>query len=282
MTFSELTIRATEKSARAFHFFGAMFEEMGRRARGKGWKCALIFARSKLTDLYLRQREKFMRSPKVECPCCGWTGYDFYSMDGVFFYLPSVHCPRCRCCERHRMLQLYITRHDPDLFKDAERVLHCAPDREGGLRGLMGQNTAAKVFSTDFSLRELQPRSGPKFVSDVQSLPLAGESVDVAFCLHVLEHVRGDRQAVGELHRVLKPGGIAYVMVPFMPGITQSYALDQPDDIDHIWMYALDDFKNRLTAFDVREVTPKSFLTPAEIRRYRIPDKEIIYCCVKH
>ncbi|HIJ65510.1 MAG TPA: class I SAM-dependent methyltransferase [Candidatus Hydrogenedentes bacterium] len=252
-----------------------------RRARYCGWKSAWIHVRAALTDFYIRQREKAMRAPRVECPCCGWTGYDFYSMDGVFFYLPHVHCPQCRGCERHRMLQLYISRHDAALLERAGCVLHVAPDREGNLRALIEHGRRLRVFATDMQPRMLEGQPGPRFLSDVRRLPVKSGSFDAVFCIHVLEHIREDKAAIAELHRILRPGGVAYIMAPFVPGISASYARDEPDPIDHIWMYATNDFKHRLNCFQVEEITPKSFLSPAEIRRHRIPDREIIYRCVK-
>ena len=35
------------------------------------------------------------------------------------------------------------------------------------------------------------------------------ESFDFALCVHVLEHVPDDREAIGEFYRVLRPGGAA-------------------------------------------------------------------------
>ena len=37
---------------------------------------------------------------------------------------------------------------------------------------------------------------------------------DLVICSHVLEHVREDRQAMAELFRVTRPGGLALLPVP--------------------------------------------------------------------
>ena len=47
-----------------------------------------------------------------------------------------------------------------------------------------------------------------------EELPLTNESVDVAICLEVLEHLPDDRAALTELHRVLRAGGRLIVSVP--------------------------------------------------------------------
>lgn len=46
------------------------------------------------------------------------------------------------------------------------------------------------------------------------ALPLATESVDSVFMIEVLDHVPSLRRCLGEVFRVLKPGGIFYLTVP--------------------------------------------------------------------
>lgn len=49
-----------------------------------------------------------------------------------------------------------------------------------------------------------------------EALPFEDESVDVALCLAVLEHVREPQLIVAEMKRVLKKGGEIYVATPFL------------------------------------------------------------------
>lgn len=55
------------------------------------------------------------------------------------------------------------------------------------------------------------------FQASVEKLPFADDTFDIAFALDVLEHVRDDRRALGELYRVLRPGRIAVIAVPAFP-----------------------------------------------------------------
>ena len=50
--------------------------------------------------------------------------------------------------------------------------------------------------------------------ADVQRLPLPDACFDSILCHHVLEHVPDDRAAMGELRRVLRPGGWAILQSP--------------------------------------------------------------------
>jgi SAM-dependent methyltransferase len=53
-------------------------------------------------------------------------------------------------------------------------------------------------------------------VGDLLHLPLATEVADGVICKAVLEHVYEPQLAVGEIYRVLKPGGVAFLYVPFL------------------------------------------------------------------
>jgi SAM-dependent methyltransferase/uncharacterized protein YbaR (Trm112 family) len=67
-------------------------------------------------------------------------------------------------------------------------------------------------------------------VADGTNLPLVDESVDTVTCNAVIEHVPDPITLIGEIHRVLKPGGYAQLMVPFIfpfhayPGDYQRYS----------------------------------------------------------
>ncbi|AXA36480.1 S-adenosylmethionine-dependent methyltransferase [Candidatus Sumerlaea chitinivorans] len=50
--------------------------------------------------------------------------------------------------------------------------------------------------------------------ADVQRLPVRSNSVDLLTALDLVEHVEDDRKLMGEIHRVLRPGGYALMSVP--------------------------------------------------------------------
>lgn len=60
-------------------------------------------------------------------------------------------------------------------------------------------------------------------LADVCDLPVADGSVDAIVSSNLLEHVPDDRKALSEFMRVLKPGGIAAVVVPAGPGVYDYY-----------------------------------------------------------
>lgn len=56
----------------------------------------------------------------------------------------------------------------------------------------------------------------PDIFADACSLPLADQCVDCVVCLEVIEHVPDPARAVTEIARVLKPGGRAWISMPFL------------------------------------------------------------------
>jgi SAM-dependent methyltransferase len=70
---------------------------------------------------------------------------------------------------------------------------------------------------------------------DIHGMPLDDNSFDCVFCTGTLEHVRDPWQAVREIHRVLKPGGIVHIDVPFIQG----YHADPTD----YWRFTIDGLK---------------------------------------
>jgi len=63
-------------------------------------------------------------------------------------------------------------------------------------------------FETDFGFRTLR--------CDIESEPIAlpDASVDAAICFHLIEHLWDSSNFLTELHRVLRPGGLFFLVTP--------------------------------------------------------------------
>lgn len=72
----------------------------------------------------------------------------------------------------------------------------------------------ADVIPVDNSLDELTSAGVPPdgaLEADAGALPLEDESIDGAFCSNLLEHTPAVEPVIGEIERILRPGGWAYI-----------------------------------------------------------------------
>lgn len=58
---------------------------------------------------------------------------------------------------------------------------------------------------------------------DLVKCPLPDASIDAIILLDVLEHIADDATALRQVHRMLKPGGVAVIEVPAGPGLYDVY-----------------------------------------------------------
>jgi SAM-dependent methyltransferase len=140
------------------------------------------------------------RGDAVQCPCCDSTFSRFLPHRGR----TQAKCPRCGALERHRVLWLFLER-ETDLFEGGS-LLHIAPEYAFLRRFNQTSGLQYVTGDLDSALASHQ--------LNVMDISFAAESFDFLMCNHVLEHVEDDRQALAEIHRVLKPGGWAILMCP--------------------------------------------------------------------
>ena len=114
----------------------------------------------------------------------------------------------------------------------------CDPQIDNVLRDLPSQ---ARICDLGAGGHRLDPRvitvdrfqlHQTDIVADLHELPLGDGRLDCVICTGTLEHVRDPRRVMHEISRVLKPGGLIYVEVPFMQG----YHRDPTD----YWRWTLD------------------------------------------
>jgi len=178
-----------------------------------------------------------LRGRGVVCVCCDSEWRAFGPMAGV----PNRVCPRCLSLERHRLLWLYFERERQELFTTQNRVLHVAPEPSLQRRLRSLPNLDYLSGDLDSYLADVQ--------LDVTDLNFPDASFDVVICNHVLEHVPDDRRAMSELHRVLRPGGWAVLMVPDVEeettfedptAVTPEQRLELFGQDDHVRRYGRD------------------------------------------
>jgi SAM-dependent methyltransferase len=184
------------------------------------------------------------RSGKYICPCCNNSLRKFRAVGKRL--RPNAECPICGSLERHRLLFLYLENRT-SFFSENINVLHFAP--ENCLGDILAHAPNLHYVSADLELPSVMVKT------DITELSFPNSCFDVLLCVHVLEHIPNDIEAIKELFRVLKPGGWAIVHVPIdkkrkttfedsqiVSSAQREIAFGQHD---HVRLYGLD-YKDRL------------------------------------
>jgi SAM-dependent methyltransferase len=103
--------------------------------------------------------------------------------------------------------------------------------------GAGGRRITPQVVAFD-----AMPGPGVDIVGDIHAMPIEDNCYDCVFCTGTLEHVQDPWQAVREIYRVLKPGGIVHIDVPFIQG----YHADPTD----YWRFTRDGLKLLCRSFE--------------------------------
>lgn len=96
------------------------------------------------------------------------------------------------------------------------------------LRLLRERLPRATIIGSDFipgPLREVAAAlpEVPIIQMDLVNCPLPSESVDAVVMLNVLEHIKEDAEALRQVYRILRPGGILVLEVPAGPHLYDVY-----------------------------------------------------------
>jgi SAM-dependent methyltransferase len=197
---------------------------------------------------------------------------------------PNALCPGSLSLERHRLIWLYL-KEKTNFFHQTLKFLHVAP--ETCFMEKFESQHGEGYITADIE----SPLAKVKM--DVHAIPFEANTFDAAMCNHVMEHVTNDLQAMGELFRVLKPGGWAIIQVPFFPPLQsftiEDLSINDPKERerlfgqdDHVRKYGTD-YADRLRSvgFKVKEDDFVRTLSSEAIKKYALPAEEIIYFCQK-
>ena len=80
---------------------------------------------------------------------------------------------------------------------------------------IMASGKVSEYIKLDFSSSDYHPGHQLDLTWDGKTIPLDAQSIDTVFMTEVLEHVHKPSEMLQELRRVLKPGGILFLTVPF-------------------------------------------------------------------
>lgn len=219
---------------------------------------------------------------RYTCPCCGWHIRDFAKGNALLKKRPLSYCPRCNSKSRHRRIWLFL-QNKTNLFKDPLSLFEVSPKYSFSRR-------FTRMANLHYLGGDLYDRPHISFRLDLIHTPIQPESFDAVLCIHVLEEIDHDRQAMAEIFRILKPGGWAVISVPTRmdqptyedPSITspkeRKVAFGEPD---HVRIYGYD-LLDRLksTGFEVQVDLAED--VPAQTRKmYGLRGDENIFYCIK-
>lgn len=208
-----------------------------------------------------------------ECNICGYRGP--FQPAGLQMRI-DAQCRRCGSFDRHRLLKLVLDRHRP--ITENMALLHFAPEKllADELRRLAGTYTSADIRADRADT-----------VLNIEAIDQADGTTDAVVCSHVLEHV-DDQAALAELYRILRPGGLALLMVPMVEGWEETH--EDPwingrkervlhyGQRDHVRMYGRD-FRDRVQAagFTLEEFTA----VEPDVSRYALQRGEKVFLARK-
>ena len=235
-----------------------------------------------LIEVLLAVRTLLFVGNKHVCPCCGWHLRAFTHGGTSFKVRHHGYCPRCNAKARHRRDWLFL-QEKTNLFRDDLRVLHVSP-KYSLLRQLQ------KMENVRYTAVDLYTRPHMDIKMNLAATPLRSNTFDALICIHVLEHVKDDRSAMRELHRVLKPGGWALISVPVRfdqptyedPTITTAKGRREAFGEDSHHRFYGNDLTERLEScgFQV-QVDYGQDIDPQKMARYGLLDDENVFFCIK-
>ncbi len=156
-------------------------------------------------NLAIAAAERSLGSDARVCPCCGWRGFRFRSFAVVEDLRTGVICPGCGSFERHRALASFYPRLFRELRLRPRLLIHCAPEPS------LAPALAALCDRYETSAYGEATPADHRY--DLTAIDRAAASCDAFVLNHVLDCMEGDRIAIAEMFRVLRPGGLVAAIV---------------------------------------------------------------------
>ncbi len=168
--------------------------------------------------------------------------------------LKNCLCPRCSSVDRIRHIFIYLNQLKLlPLFKSA-RILHVAPEP-------MLQLIIRHQGPSEYILGDLAPKRNGIVRMDIQNTNCPSGSFDWVICNHVLEHVADPHEAIKEVHRILKVGGLFLCQTPFAMKLEATFCsefLESPQD--RMYFYGQDNHRRMFGRDIFKQIEGAGFL----------------------
>lgn len=222
---------------------------------------------------FLARLKGVQRSFPRVCNICGYQGYFGPAGRGRRI---DAKCPRCKSAERYRLFKLWLDLNSQKL--SGADVLHFAPEKS--------MTALIRPLAKSYKTGDIKPGRAD-LVLNIENVDLPDASFDCVVCSHVLEHV-DDMKALAEMHRLLRPRGIAIIMIPIVEGWIDTYEnpvanTDSERTLhfgqnDHVRYYGADvRARIRAAGFELSEFTA----TGQDVARYGLLRGEKVFVAAR-
>jgi SAM-dependent methyltransferase len=218
-------------------------------------------------------------------------GFPFSNDDAETCNVSAYLCDTCGASDRDRLYALYLRDYLANLETgDVIQIVDFGPSQplSAFIRRLVKSSRRSILYRTaDLLTEDVDDQV------DITNLQCyESDKFDFFICSHVLEHVPDDRKALRELHRILKSGGSAILMVPIILSIVE---IDEDPEVvdeaerwrrfgqfDHVRLYSKPGFLKRVgeAGFTVRELG-KEFFGEETFARTGISPQSVLYVVEK-
>ncbi|MET0462393.1 MAG: methyltransferase domain-containing protein [Chitinophagaceae bacterium] len=172
-----------------------------------------------------------------------------YSNNVIAGYGENVYCPSCMSKNRDRLVKDLLDNYVE--FK-AKKILHFSPEK--ALFNYL--SPSANVTTIDIFPGFYHSIDRKIIYGDATNLDFPDGTFDIIIANHILEHIPDDRQAMKEIYRTLRTGGVAILQCPWsesLPTTIEDPAIKNPakqaalyGQADHVRIYAFHDYTDRL------------------------------------
>ncbi len=166
-------------------------------------------------------------------------------------YGKNCICPNCLSTARERLVKAVL---ETRFVIDNKKILHLSPEKPV-YRFIKNR---AEVIAADYMPGFYKSTAKSVQFADATRLGFDDSIFDMVIANHIMEHIPDDRRALAEIERVLRPGGIAILQVPFsieIPATLEDIHIHDPQkqsalfgQKDHVRIYRLDDYLQRVAA----------------------------------
>jgi SAM-dependent methyltransferase len=213
-------------------------------------------------------------------------GFPYEDADAETCNVAEYLCPSCEASDRDRLYALFLADYLTNL--DNAEIVDFGPST--ALSAFIRRAIKSKTIK--YRTADLLTDNADDKVDVTNLQSYANDQFDCFICSHVLEHVPDDRKALRELHRILKPGAQAILMVPIILSLDE---IDEDSSVtdeaerwrrfgqgDHIRLYSKRGFLERVreAGFEVHELG-REFFGAELFERAGISRQSVLYVVEK-